>query len=146
MARPLKYKTVAELQAAIDQYFEDCKGKPLLDDDGNAVLTKHGAPIILGAKPPTVTGLALALGFNSRQALLNYQAKKAFNDTIMRAKSRCEEYAESRLYDRDGARGAEFSLKYNFRWEEKRNEEGDDSPNDGFLDALKEEAAEVWQE
>ena len=34
MARPLKYKTVKELQAAIDAYFQDCQGKPLLDEDG----------------------------------------------------------------------------------------------------------------
>ena len=146
MARPPKYKTVAELQAAIDQYFEDCKGKPLLDDDGNAILTKHGNPIILGAKPPTVTGLALAFGFATRQSLLNYQGRKQFLDTITRAKSRCEEYAESRLYDRDGSRGAEFSLKYNFRWDEQHSEEDDNSPNDGFIDALREEAADAWQE
>ena len=42
MARPLKYKTVDELQTAIDQYFEDCDGKPLLNDDGEAVLDKYG--------------------------------------------------------------------------------------------------------
>ena len=58
----------------------------------------------------------------------------------------CEEYAESRLYDRDGSRGAEFSLKYNFRWYEQHSEEDDDSPDDGFVDALREEAADVWQE
>ena len=116
MARPLKYKTVEELQAAIDAYFEECQGKTLLDDSGGGVTDKYGAPIIVGAHPPTVTGLALALGFASRQALLNYQGKKAFNDTITRAKSRCEEYAESRLYDRDGARGAQFSLEHNFKW------------------------------
>ena len=116
MARPLKYKTVEELQAAIDAYFTDCKGKPLLDEDGAAVTDKYGEPVIVDVHPPTVTGLALALGFASRQALLNYQGKKAFNDTITRAKSRCEEYAESRLYDRDGVRGAQFSLEYNFRW------------------------------
>lgn len=116
MARPLKYKTVEELQAAIDAYFEDCQGHPLVDDKGNAVTDKYGAPVIIGAHPPTVTGLALSLGFASRQALLNYQGKKAFNDTITRAKARCEEYAESRLYDRDGARGAQFSLEHNFKW------------------------------
>ena len=75
-----------------------------------------GEPVIVDAHPPTVTGLALALGFTGRQALLNYQAKKQFVDTITRAKSRCEEYAESRLFDRDGARGAQFSLEHNFRW------------------------------
>lgn len=146
MARPLKYKTVNELQAAIDQYFEDCEGEPLLADDGTAIVDKHGNPIIVGAKPPTVTGLALALGFTTRQSLLNYQGRKQFLDTITRAKSRCEEYAESRLYDRDGSRGAEFSLKYNFRWEDQHNEKNNETSDDGFLDALKEEAAEVWQE
>ena len=146
MARPLKYKTVAELQAAIDRYFEDCKGRPLLDDDGNAILTKNGNPIIVGAKPPTVTGLALALGFTGRKQLLDYQGRAAFCNTITRAKSRCEEYAESRLYDRDGSRGAEFSLKYNFRWDEQYNEANNNSPDDGFVDALRGEAADAWQE
>lgn len=145
MARPLDYKTVEELQAAIDQYFISCEGKTLTDDEGNVLTDKKGRPIIVGAKPPTVTGLALALGFNSRQALLNYQVKKRFNDTVTRAKSRCEEYAESRLYDRDGSRGAEFSLKYNFRWEAQQSE-AEKTPDDGFLDALKGEAAEVWQD
>lgn len=117
MARPLKYKTVAELEAAIDKYFEDCDGHPLLNNSGEAICDKHGEPIIVGIKPPTVTGLALALGFTTRQSLLNYQGRKQFLDTITRAKSRCEEYAESRLYDRNGSRGAEFSLKYNFKWD-----------------------------
>lgn len=125
MARPLKYKTVGELQAAIDQYFEDCRGKPLLDDDGNAVTDKYGNPIIVDAKPPTITGLALALGFTGRKQLLDYQGRATFCNTITRAKARCEEYAESRLYDRDGANGAQFSLKYNFRWDAQKDAEAD---------------------
>ena len=36
------------------------------------------------------------------QSLLNYQGRKVFVDTITRAKLRVEEYAERRLYDRDG--------------------------------------------
>lgn len=120
MARPLKYKTVDELQTAIDKYFDECEGKPLLNDDGKAVFDKYGNPVVIGERPPTVTGLALALGFTNRQSLLNYQGKKQFLDTITRAKSRCEEYAEMRLYDRDGSRGAEFSLKYNFKWDDSK--------------------------
>ena len=125
MARPLKYKTVDALQAAIDQYFEDCRGKPLLDDDGNAVTDKYGNPIIVDAKPPTITGLALALGFTGRKQLLDYQGRATFCNTITRAKARCEEYAESRLYDRDGANGAQFSLKYNFRWDAQKDAEAE---------------------
>lgn len=112
------YKTPEEMQEVIDQYFIDCQGKPFLNDDGKPLRDKFGEIVLMDAKPPTVTGLALALGFTSRQALLNYQAKKAFVDTVMRAKSRVEEYAEQRLFDRDGQRGAQFSLEHNFRWKD----------------------------
>lgn len=130
MARPLKYKTVAELQEAIDQYFDNCRGEPLLDDEGTVLTDKRGNPIIVGAKPPTVTGLALALGFSTRQSLLNYQGRKQFLDTITRAKTRCEEYAEARLYDKDGSKGAQFSLEYNFGWRaDKVQPAGENSNN-----------------
>ena len=122
-----RYKTVEEMQAVIDQYFEDCKGEPIIGDDGQLIIDKYGQPFIINAHPPTVTGLALALGFTSRQALLNYQAKKAFVDTVLRAKARIEAYAEERLFDRDGQRGAEFSLKYNFRWVDEKKDDSKES-------------------
>lgn len=118
MARPKMYKTVKEMQEVIDRYFEKCQGRPLLDEDGHVLTDKRGNPVMIGEVPPTITGLALALGFSSRQTLLNYQGQKGFMDTITRAKSRCEAYTEQRLFDKDGARGAEFSLKYNYRWED----------------------------
>lgn len=121
IGKPPKYKNKEEIQEKIEQYFEDCKGEPLCDADGNPMLDKWQNPIMIGQKPPTITGLALALEFTSRQALLNYQAKKEFVDTITRAKSRVEEYAESRLFDRDGTNGAQFSLRNNFKgWNENK--------------------------
>ena len=75
------------------------------------MFNKFGSPVFVDVHPPTVTGLALALGFTSRQALLNYQAKPEFVDTITRAKARVEQYAEERLFDRDGSNGAQFSLR-----------------------------------
>lgn len=115
MGRPPKYKTPEEMQERIDAYFEECKGHPLLDADGIAVRDKFGYPIILDAKPLTVTGLALALGFTSRLALLSYQAKPSFREIVERAKLRIENYAEMRLYDKDGANGARFNLQNNFK-------------------------------
>lgn len=124
--RPPKYKTVKEIQKKIDKYFEECNGKILKDDNGNIVLDKYDQPIIYGAKPLTITGLALALGFTTRQALLNYQGKKEFVDTITRAKTIVEQYAEIRLFDKDGANGAKFSLSNNFKgWAEKQQIEAD---------------------
>lgn len=115
MGRPPKYKTPEEMQERIEAYFEECKGHPLLDEDGHAVRDKFGYPIILDAKPLTVTGLALALGFTNRLALLSYQAKPAFHDIVERAKLKIENYAETRLYDKDGANGARFNLQNNFK-------------------------------
>lgn len=126
VGRPPKFKSAEEIQKLIDEYFESCKGEPLMVGD-EPFLDKNGHPVLINARPPTVTGLALALGFHSRQSLLNYQAKKEFVDTITRAKMRVEEYCETRLFDRDGQRGAEFNLRYNFRWaqEEKSGSEED---------------------
>ena len=114
---PRKWKSVKAMQEAIDAYFKKCEGEPLIVD-GSVAVDKYGVPIIINVKPPTVTGLALALGFTGRQALLDYEARPEFADTVTRAKSRCEEYAEARLYDKDGANGAKFSLGCNFGWRE----------------------------
>ena len=118
MAGTPRYKTAAEMQAAIDEYF-----------------------IERGDKPVTLSGLALHLGFTSRQSLINYKHKnKTFLDTILKAKLRCEDYTESRLYDRDGQRGAEFSLRCNFSWNDKAQEDGDTDKLDAILGAIKSEA------
>lgn len=125
MGRPLKYKTVEELRARIEDYFTYCAGELLKDDDGNAVTDKYGAPIRINVHAPTVTGLARFLGFKSRQALINYQGRKAFTDAVSEAKMRIEEYAEERLYDRDGVQGAKFTLCNNFGWSEKPEADAD---------------------
>lgn len=128
MGKPPMYKTVDEIEEKIEKYFEDCKGYPLTDSKGKQVFNKFGSPVFVDVHPPTITGLALALGFASRQALLNYQAKPEFNDTITRAKARVEQYAEERLFDRDGSNGAQFSLRNNFKgWDadKKKDDSGD---------------------
>ena len=125
VGRPPIYETKEELQKLIDDYFEECNGNPFFDDDGKPWRTDKGYIIYrVPPKPPTVTGLALALGLASRQALLNYQNREEFNDTVTRAKLRIEEYAEQRLFDRDGVNGAKFSLINNFKgWRDKPKDE-----------------------
>jgi len=118
-------KDVEKVKKLVDAYFEECEGEQLFDDEGKPMLDKWGRPIFIGQKPPTVTGLCLALGFLSRDALLGYQDRKERSpliaDAITRAKLRCQAYAESRLYDKDGANGAKFSLANNFGWKEQDN-------------------------
>lgn len=126
VGRPPMYKSKEEIQKKIDEYFKACEGEPLLDAEGNPMIDKYGNAVIVGARPLTITGLALALGFTSRQALLNYQDKPEFVDTITRAKAKVEQYAEERLFDKDGANGAKFSLANNFDgWREKQQIEAD---------------------
>ena len=120
VGRPATYKTVEEMQEVIDKYFEDCDGEYVVID-GCVVTDKNGYPIKTKPRPLTITGLALALGFSGRQALLNYEDKPEFMDTIKRAKSRIEQYAEERLFDKDGVNGAKFNLSNNFKgWSEKQ--------------------------
>ena len=75
--------------------------------DGNGVV--HQAPL-------TITGLALALD-TTRQTLMDYQERDEFTDTVKRAKTVVENYAEKRLFG-NNATGAIFALK-NFGWKDK---------------------------
>lgn len=63
--RPPKWKSAEAMQEVIDAYFKNCKGRLLIGEDGRIATDKQGAQIIVGARPPTVTGLALARGKNS---------------------------------------------------------------------------------
>lgn len=92
--RPLKFKTVEDLDEKIEAYFSECK-----ETD----------------KPMTITGLALALD-TTRETILDYEDRKEFSDTIKRAKLRCQEYTENYLYTGKNATGAIFSLKNNYGW------------------------------
>lgn len=117
--RPPKYKSGADMQKVIDAYFLSCQGEIARNEDGTIRLDRYGRPVITGSRPPTVTGLALALGFATRKSLLDYQGKKEFKAVVCTAKLRVEEYAERQLYDRSGYLGARFTLLQNFKWREQ---------------------------
>lgn len=108
MAGTKRYKTVEEMQAAIDKFFEDRDSQD---------------------RPYTITGLALALGFTSRQALLNYEGytdeeDKPFFDTIKKAKGKVEDSVEEKLLSgKYNATGGIFNLKNNFDWKDKQEVE-----------------------
>ncbi len=70
---------------------------------------------------PTWTGLALHLGFESRQSLQDYKEKDQFSYPIKKALARIEENYEQGLFSRNPA-GAIFALK-NFGWKDKQEVE-----------------------
>lgn len=102
------YKTVGEMDEAIDKFFEEC------DEKGD---------------PYTISGLALALNFNSRRALLEYLDMEDINGepyspSIKRAKAKCEAYVEKGLLNgKCNATGAIFNLKNNYGWKDKTEQE-----------------------
>ena len=120
-----RYTDPKKMQEKIDAYFKECEGTPLVDHYGDPVIDRWGNPIYIGKKPPTLTGLALALGFKTRTGLMTYKAKKEFTDTILEARTRIELYNEEQLYSREGSKGAMFNLARNFAgWQDKEKEDG----------------------
>ena len=96
-----KYQSAEQVQELIDQYFDGIKDEEL----------------------PTITGLTLALGFNSRQALFEYLDDKPKNpvkrkciDLIKKAKTRVEHAIEQRSMGRFNPAGPIFWLKANAGW------------------------------
>lgn len=97
--RPLKFKTVEELDQKIDEYFSNCDQTE---------------------RPYTITGLALALD-TSRETLLNYEARDEYFDTIKRAKLRCQNWVEDNmLINKANSTAAIFNLKNNYGWKDRQ--------------------------
>lgn len=74
----------------------------------------------------TMTGLAIALGFRSRQALVSYEKEPGYefaHDIIQYAKMKIEEDTEQRLHDPKNYNigGAIFSLKNNWGWQDRQD-------------------------
>jgi hypothetical protein len=122
--RPLKFKSVKELQAKIDEYFKSC-WKQKIDMFGNPVFLKDKSgkkteeKVMVQFKPYTITGLAVFLD-TTRETLLDYEAKDKFSDTIKRAKETCQAYAEESLFIGKNPTGPIFNLKNNYgRWKDK---------------------------
>jgi len=66
---------------------------------------------------PTITGLVLYLGFESRQSFYDYEEKKEFSYTIKRARTLIEKEYEEMLQTGNTV-GAIFALK-NMGWKDK---------------------------
>jgi len=72
IGKPRNIESVEQLQGLIDAFFVQCK-----EDN----------------EPPTIQGLALAIGYNSRQSLLNLEDfGEDYLDTIKRAKLTIEKH------------------------------------------------------
>jgi hypothetical protein len=140
--RPLKFKSVKELEKKIQDYFDSCFelqwfDRPKRDKDGNKMYSGTGRFKKIVEEPyqrlveietPIVCGLAVALN-TCRQTLLNYEEDAEFLDTskkderaidlIKSAKQRIQSYTEQKLFGGAPPAGVIFNLKNNYNWKDK---------------------------
>ena len=74
--RPRKFKSVEELEQRIQDYFDNLPTRT----------TKVGG-VMMQVPCPTITGLALHLGFNDRSSFYNYGDDEQFSYLIKKAKT-----------------------------------------------------------
>lgn len=114
--RPPIYDTPEKLERAIEEYFEKCQpepftinGEPVRDAKGN---------VVMNHKVPTTAGLALHLGYESRQSLYDQKGRgEEFSYIIKRAIMAIEDRHESNLQGTTPT-GSIFWLK-NHKWVDK---------------------------
>jgi len=95
--RPPIFETPDLLQDKIDEYFTSLADKK---------------------EPPTITGMCLFLGFESRQSFHDYVEKADFSYTIKKARLRIESEYEKKLHAQNPT-GSIFALK-NLGWSDKQ--------------------------
>lgn len=119
------YPTPKNLQDKVEEYFETCF---VMKYD-----SKIGMDRPYELHPPTYSGLARYLGFNSRWQLLRYcnENDERYTDIIKNACLRLEDYLEGKLVYSKAPAGIMFALKNNAGWEDKSKQQitgNDDKP------------------
>lgn len=119
VGRPPIFKTPDELQKKVDEYFEYIEGEyhwdSDSDDEGNPIDKKVWDRM---PEPPTITGLCLFLGFESRQSFYDYEKKTEFSYAIKKAHLRIEAGYERSLHFSKSPAGPIFVLK-NLGWADR---------------------------
>lgn len=121
--RPAYFTTPEELELKVAEYYTYIKGeskempyqKTLKD---GSIESGTNQVWIREPESPSITGLALFLGFDSRQSLYDYEKRPEYSYSIKRAKLEVEKNYEKYLLSQS-ATGAIFALK-NFGWADKQ--------------------------
>jgi len=116
--RPPFFDTPEKLMEMVDAYFVHIQGEKVtkVDEAGNVEETWKRLP-----EPATITGLAIYLGFCSKQSLYDYGEKEEFTYPIKRARIYIEHEYEKNLRSTTPT-GSIFALK-NMGWKDKQEQE-----------------------
>ncbi|MDB5109268.1 MAG: hypothetical protein JWR67_382 [Mucilaginibacter sp.] len=116
-----KFPTENVLIELIDIYFKHIEGENNAGENmvkTNALTeSSEKKPRERQSEPATIAGLALYLGFNSRDEFEDYETRGKFKHIIKRARLRVEAAYEKKLHQ-SSSTGAIFALK-NLGWNEK---------------------------
>lgn len=108
--RPPIFNSPEELREKIEEYFKSgVKNRQVEVGRGDN-------KVVVEIPVPTITGLVLYCGFDSRQSFYDYEKKDEFSYTIKRARTFIEQEYEEQLAT--GSTSAIFALK-NFGWTDK---------------------------
>ena len=102
-----KFSSADELDKLVDAFFKQLEGK-------KHTTTKTNSAKTVDAKPATLTGLALHLGFHSREQFERYESKGKFAANLKKGRLRIEAIYEKKLHQSTFG-GAVFALK-NLGW------------------------------
>lgn len=134
--RKYKWRSPKQLQALVDEYFDSCYGPVRNPKTGGFYENEDGTLTIGQIKPFTISGLALYTHIET-QTLREYKKETIdslgwptdtdydgpqYSEIMLEAVKRVENYAEERLYDRDGFGGGRFVLNAAFKWTEKKEQ------------------------
>lgn len=110
--RPRLYSSPEEFESKIPEYEKFCEEKKY---------------------PITWTGLALFMGFSSRQSIDEYAKYDGFSDSVKKAKTFIEWHYEMKLAKGEGSPAAPIFALKNFGWRDKQEIE---QTSDSLPDAI----------
>ncbi len=136
--RPSIYTDPFEIEEKIEAYFIYIQGE-------RGTKTVNGKEVEYWIRPPeapTVTGLSLALDFESKSTLYEYAKRAEFSYSIKRGLTQIEKYHELSVAHGDRCTGNIFVLK-NMGWLDKR--EIDHKNNGGSFETLEQKKNRIKQ-
>lgn len=115
IGRPFKFTDPDKLDIQIEEFFNDCK-------ENNRIPTVTGLAVYLDTDRLTLLNYENCLD-NPAYEELDYSVKVHLINSIKRAKQRVESEYEQALFNKNSAVGAIFTLKNNYKWVDKVEQE-----------------------
>lgn len=137
MTKKRLFTSAKALDALIAQYFAYIEGEykvvqQEVKTTGGKIKKTEEKVWLREPEPPILTGLALYLGFNSRQEFEACEAIGRYAAPLKQAKLRIESIYEKKLHSHSSG-GAVFALKSIMGWNERTGDKAPTAENDNTL-------------